>query len=136
MKKTLFLLVVLIVILFGCEKEIEVSKEVMEDVANVCEEQYDAAIKCAVTKEEEMIYLNVLVNGIDHEEKKELGEKFAKLLSERVSSTQGIKGPNDDYYGKLYDYYSLYIIVAGEDERFTYGNKAEKYEEIVWSKIE
>ncbi|WP_156960073.1 hypothetical protein [Oceanobacillus manasiensis] len=49
-----------------------------------------------------------------------------------MSIAQEIKWPEDDYYGKLYDYYSLRIIVSGENDRISIGDKAKKYEEIVW----
>ncbi|MBC8587525.1 hypothetical protein [Paratissierella segnis] len=135
MKKILYILCVTLALvsLAGCTSRPEISEEALGGSAQILEsnvEVDDAEI--IVEKNKIMFYIAPLDVSSSDERLRELGVDFVKVLGGYTAGEE-LEAPTEEYYGELYDYYDVEIIIEGEHGAvLDKATKAKGKNEIVW----
>ncbi len=78
------------------------------------------------------LYLIPVNRNIPKERVREIGVFFLKTLSGYTVDV-GLKGPSDESYGEIYDYYDVEILIEGEDGTIIdKGTKEKRQNQIKW----
>lgn len=136
MKKLLIILCIIMFIIssISCSpKKPEISEEALAGSAQLIENYGEIDYAEAFIENNKLILYLIPVNEkVPKERVREIGALFLKALS-GYTVNEGIKGPTDESYGEIYDYYDVEILVEGENRTITdKGTKRKGKNEIKW----
>lgn len=78
------------------------------------------------------LYLIRANKDVSKEKLREIGISFLKALS-GYTVNEGLKGPSDESYGEIYNYYDVEILIEGENGTIIdKGTKSKKENEVKW----
>lgn len=136
MKKLLIALCIIMVIIpsVSCSpNRPEISEEALTGSANVIEKYEEIEYAEAyIEKNKLILYLIPINEEVSKERVREIGISFLKALS-GYTVDEGLKGPSDESYGEIYDYYNTEILVEGKNGTIIdKGTKSKKENEVKW----
>ncbi|QUH19164.1 hypothetical protein [Alkaliphilus sp. B6464] len=136
MKKLLLTLCVVMLIISSVRcspKRPEISEETLTGSAQLIENygEIDYA-EAFIEKNKLILYLIPVNEEVPKERVREIGVLFLKALS-GYTVNEGLKGPTDESYGEIYDYYNTEILVEGENGTIIdKGTKSKGKNEVKW----
>ncbi|MBU5676510.1 hypothetical protein KQI88_08780 [Alkaliphilus sp. MSJ-5] len=152
MKKLLFLLCIILFLAFGIGcvrnenpdnvvpdnnvvpgKTPNITEETLTGSASIIEKYKEIEYAEAYVENNKLIlYLIPINKDVPKERVREIGISFLKALS-GYTVNEGLKGPTDESYGEIYDYYNVEILVEGENGTIIdKGTKSKGKNEIKW----
>jgi len=136
MKKLLLILCVVMLIIpsVSCSpKRPEISEHALTGSAQLIENYGEIEYAEAFIEKNKLILYLIPVNEeVPKERVREIGTLFLKALS-GYTVNEGLKGPTDESYGEIYDYYNVEILVEGENGTIIdKGTKSKGKNEIKW----
>ena len=127
-------IMMLIVLCVSCSpSKPEISEEALTGSAHIIQkyEEIDYA-EAYIEKNKLILYLMPVNEEVPKERVREIGIHFLKALSGSTVN-DGLKGPSDESYGEIYDYYNTEILVEGKDGTIIdKGTKSKKENEVKW----